>query len=88
MDHDLAFANHRLRPGAVHADRAKRLAAQDPVRQRVRTSCVVAPLAFYEGTSDQQHHATAIEEKHASKAEQNYDLSTRALISPIYKRRD
>ena len=48
LDHDLAFAIHRLRPGAGQADRAKRLAAQDPGRKRVSAGCVVVPLAFYE----------------------------------------
>ncbi len=48
LDPELAFAIHRLRPGAAQADRAQRLAARNPARQRVSAGCVVVPVAFYE----------------------------------------
>lgn len=48
LDHGLALALHRLRPGATQADRAKRLSAHDVSRKRVSAGCVVVPVAFYE----------------------------------------
>lgn len=48
LDYELAFAIHRLRPGAAQADRARRLAARDPRRKRVSAGCVVVPVAFFE----------------------------------------
>lgn len=48
LDAELAFAIHRLRPGATQADRAQRLAARNPARKRVSAGCVVVPVVFYE----------------------------------------
>ncbi len=48
LDYELAFAIHRLRPGAAQAERARRLTARDPLRKRVSAGCVVVPVAFYD----------------------------------------
>jgi hypothetical protein len=48
VDFDAAFAVHRLRPGAGHDDRARRLAGSDPERRRVSAGCVVVPGAFFD----------------------------------------
>ena len=48
LDHGLALAIHRLRPGATLADRAKRLTAHHVGRKRISAGCVVVPVAFYE----------------------------------------
>lgn len=47
VDHDAALAIHRLRPGTLQRDRARRLAAADPRRRRASSGCVVVPVAFY-----------------------------------------
>jgi hypothetical protein len=48
VEPETALAIHRLRPGAAHADRARRLAAPNPAWKRVSAGCVVVPVAFYE----------------------------------------
>lgn len=47
VDYDSAFAIHRLRPGASHADRARRLASPSVQDNRASLGCVVVPVAFY-----------------------------------------
>lgn len=47
VDYDLAFAIHRLRPGASRPARATRLATATPDDNRVSWGCVVAPEKFY-----------------------------------------
>jgi len=48
VEPETAFAIHRLRPGATHTDRARRLAATNPVLKRASAGCVVVPVTFYE----------------------------------------
>jgi len=48
VEPETAFAIHRLRPGAAHADRARRLASTNPALKRASAGCVVVPVAFYE----------------------------------------
>jgi len=48
VEPETAFAIHRLRPGATHADRARRLATANPALKRASAGCVVVPVAFYE----------------------------------------
>lgn len=47
LDLPAAFAIHRLRPGASHAARARRLASADPHDNRVSEGCVVVPEVFF-----------------------------------------
>lgn len=48
VEPETAFAIHRLRPGAAHADRARRLASTNAASKRVSAGCIVVPVAFYE----------------------------------------
>ena len=48
VEPETAFAIHRLRPGASHADRARRLATGNPALKRASAGCVVVPVAFYD----------------------------------------
>jgi hypothetical protein len=48
VEPETAFAIHRLRPGATHTDRTRRLAATNPALKRASAGCVVVPVAFYE----------------------------------------
>ena len=48
VEPETAFAIHRLRPGAAHAERARRLASTNPGLKRASAGCVVVPVAFYE----------------------------------------
>jgi hypothetical protein len=47
VDYAAAFAIHRLRPGAGHANREARLASATPKDNRASLGCVVVPEAFY-----------------------------------------
>jgi hypothetical protein len=49
LDYEAALAIHRLRPGAGHAERARRLATAGGADKRVSAGCVVVPGAFYDG---------------------------------------
>lgn len=48
VDFSAAFAIHRLRPGAAHPDRARRLTTGNPRDKRISAGCVVVPVAFYQ----------------------------------------
>jgi len=48
VEPETAFAIHRLRPGAGHADRARRLSTANPALKRASAGCIVVPVAFYE----------------------------------------
>jgi hypothetical protein len=48
VDEQAALAIHRLRPGAAHAARARRLASANPGDKRVSQGCVVVSVAFFE----------------------------------------
>jgi len=48
VDLQAAFAIHRLRPGAAHASRARRLASARAADKRVSQGCVVVSVAFFE----------------------------------------
>ena len=48
VEPETAFAIHRLRPGATHDDRSRRLAVANPALKRASAGCVVVPVAFYE----------------------------------------
>lgn len=47
VDYDAAFAIHRLRPDASHADRAARLATPTTADNRASWGCVVTSVKFY-----------------------------------------
>ena len=47
VDYDAAFAIHRVRPGAMAADRYRRLATPGADDKRVTAGCVVVPEAFF-----------------------------------------
>lgn len=48
FDYGAALAIHRLRPGAAHASRTRRLASATPDDNRASLGCVVVPVEFYE----------------------------------------
>lgn len=47
VDLEAAFAIHRLRPGPLRANRARRLASADAGQMRVSHGCVVVSTAFF-----------------------------------------
>jgi hypothetical protein len=48
VDEQAALAIHRLRRGATHAARARRLASANPSDKRVSQGCVVVSVGFFE----------------------------------------
>lgn len=48
LDHEAAFAIHRLRPGASERARARALSSPRASDRRLSAGCVVVPVAFYE----------------------------------------